>query len=164
MAAMRVRIEGTDLPGRSCPAAPGFPGYTGVHVGVQRRGRPGELLGLVPGDAPSAVWELECAAVRGATGVDVTGGHVQGRPGERFVHLSWVAVDDAGAATMFRRAKLMLGAVDPAVLDAALASGRLTARLGLTDARGHPLCARVVPPRITWSARWSVDRPTPTGG
>jgi hypothetical protein len=53
---------------------------------------------------------------------------------------------------MFRRAKLMLGGVDPDVLTAAVGSGLLVRRLGLTDAKGHPLCARVVPPRITWSA------------
>ncbi len=61
-------------------------------------------------------------------------------------------VDDAGAFAMFRRAKLMLEAVDPAVLDAASRSGRLTGRLGLTDARGDPLCAAVRPPLVAWSA------------
>ncbi|NEE59503.1 monooxygenase, partial [Streptomyces sp. SID8455] len=28
----------------------------------------------------------------------------------------------------------------------------LTGRLGLTDAKGQPLCARVRPPLISWSA------------
>jgi Family of unknown function (DUF5990) len=27
----------------------------------------------------------------------------------------------------------------------------LVARLGLTDARGHPVCARVRPPAVAWS-------------
>jgi Family of unknown function (DUF5990) len=158
---LHIRIEGTDLPGRSCGGLPGFPHYENVHVGVGRRGRPAELLGLVPGDAPCAAWDLECTAARtgtGAdvTGVDITGPHIQGRPGDRFVYLSWVTVAEGSAPTVFRRAKLMLGAVDPAVLDAALDGGRLTARLGLTDGCGHPLCARVVPPRVEWSATSQV--------
>ena len=53
---------------------------------------------------------------------------------------------------MFRRAKLVLDAVDPRVLDAAARTGRLTARLGLSDAHGRPLCAAVRPPRVEWSA------------
>ena len=35
---------------------------------------------------------------------------------------------------------------------AAVVSGRLVARLGLTDAKGHPVCAHVRPPLIDWSA------------
>ena len=53
---------------------------------------------------------------------------------------------------MFRRAKLMLDAMPAEVLDAAERTGLLVGRLGLTDARGGPLCARVVPPRIIWAA------------
>ena len=53
---------------------------------------------------------------------------------------------------MFRRAKLMLDAVPPDVLRAAERSGSLVARLGLTDAKGGPLCAAVRPPVVTWSA------------
>ncbi|WP_405701745.1 DUF5990 family protein [Streptomyces sp. NBC_00069] len=39
---------------------------------------------------------------------------------------------------------------------AALRCGRLLARLRLTDACGRPLCARVRPPLVEWSApaRW----------
>ncbi|MET7355235.1 DUF5990 family protein [Streptomyces mirabilis] len=64
------------------------------------------------------------------------------------MYLSWGTVDDAGTFTMFRRAKLLLDAVSTDVLDAAVRTGRLHGRLGLTDARGGPLCARVVPPTI----------------
>lgn len=148
-----LRIEGDRLPGRTCAAAPGFPGYADIHVGVQRRARPGELLGPTPGDAVAAGWTLECAARTDAAGaVDLTGPYVQGRPGERFVYLSWGGIGTDGAYGMFRRAKLILGAVAPEVLAAAVRSGRLTGRLGLTDAKGHPLCARVVPPVIAWTA------------
>lgn len=53
---------------------------------------------------------------------------------------------------MFRRAKLMMSDVSPETLQAATESGALTGRLGLTDAKGHPLCARVKPPQIDWTA------------
>lgn len=149
---MRIRIEGTDLPGTTCsPPDAGTAPYQNIHVGVQRRGRPGELLHLHPGDAASAHWDLECTATPTPGGIDVTGPYVQGRPGERFVYLSWGTVDDDGGFTMFRRAKLMLAAVDPGVLEQAAHRGRLTARVRLTDALGHPICARVRPPYIEWS-------------
>ena len=46
----------------------------------------------------------------------------------------------------------MLDAIDAVTLDAARRYGSLVARLGLTDAKGHPLCAAVRPPLIRWSA------------
>lgn len=154
---MQIRIEADALPGRTCAAAPGFPGYEGIHVAVQRRARPAELLDPQPGDAPTAAWTLECTVTEtgtgaGAGGVDVRGPYVQGGPGGRFVYLSWVTVDAAGTATLFRRAKLMLDDVPADTLRAAARTGRLLGRLGLTDAKGHPLCAAVRPPRITWTA------------
>ncbi|MFC8514785.1 DUF5990 family protein [Streptomyces sp. NPDC057257] len=151
-AGLRIRVEGFDLPGRNCGPGGGAASYTNVHVAVQRRDRPAELLGPQPGDAGSVSWTLECTAVPSPTGTDVKGPWVQGRPGSRFVYLSWGTVDGSGAFTMFRRAKLMLDAVPPEVLDAAVREGMLTGRLGLTDGHGSPLCARVVPPRIEWAA------------
>jgi hypothetical protein len=38
------------------------------------------------------------------------------------------------------------------LIDSALRLGLLVGRLGLTDARGNPLCAAVRPPVIEWSA------------
>lgn len=131
-----------------------------VHVAVQRRDRPAELLDPRPGDARTATWTLDCTAQLSATGIDVRGPYVQGRPGRRFIYLAWGAVDRPGAFTMFRRAKLMLQAVPADVLDRAARDGLLVGRLGLTDARGLPLCARVVPPRITWTAQ-VADRSRP---
>ncbi len=149
---MRIRIEGTDLPGRSCGAADNFPGYQNIHVAVQRRNRPGELLDLQPGDADAAVWTLDCTTATASTGTDIKGPYIQGRPGERFIYLTWGTVDGDGTFTMFRRAKLMLADVEPDILKAAERSGQLKARIGLTDAKGHPLCARVRPPAVQWSA------------
>ncbi|MFF8378210.1 DUF5990 family protein [Streptomyces sp. NPDC015661] len=150
---MRIRIVGVDLPGLTCrPRDPSGATCRNVHVAVQRRGRPDELLDPRPGDAARVTWTLECTAAASPTGADVKGPYVQGPPGGRFVYLSWGTVDDAGVFTMFRRAKLMLDGVPAQVVDAALRSGLLVGRLGLTDACGEPLCARVVPPRITWTA------------
>lgn len=149
---MQIRIEAVDLPGRTCGAAPDFPGYDNIHVAVQRRDRRDELLDPHPGDAASATWTLDCTATATDAGVDINGPYIQGRPGGRFVYLSWGTVDEAGTFTMFRRAKLMLDAIAPDTATAAISSGRLLARLRLTDGRGQPLCAQVRPPRIEWSA------------
>jgi hypothetical protein len=149
---VRIRLVAFDLPGRDCGAAPGFPGYTNIHVGVQRRGRPGELLDPQPADADHATWTLECVTAETPDGLDLRGPHVQGGPGGRFVYLSWVTVADDGTATLFRRAKLMWADVDQDTARAAAASGTLVGRLGLTDRKGHPLCARVRPPLVVWSA------------
>ncbi|KOV60478.1 DUF5990 family protein [Streptomyces sp. MMG1121] len=149
---MQIRIEAFDLPGRRCGASPDFPGYDNIHVAVQRRGLRDELLDPHPGDAPSATWTLDCTATRSASGIDLKGPYIQGRPGGRFVYLSWGTVDEAGTFTLFRRAKLMFDGIDSGVAEAAMGSGLLLARLGLTDAKGHPLCAAVRPPHIEWSA------------
>src|SRR5438552_3041125 len=130
---MQIWIEAGDLPGRSCGPSPDAPdGYPNVHVGVQRRNRRDELLGLVAGDAAGAQWVLDCEAARTADGLDLRGPHIQGPPGKRFIYLSWGSVDGTGFH-LFRRAKLLLGAVpangpradEPA--DASAAEGRRSA-------------------------------------
>lgn len=140
---MQIRIEGRELPGRSCGPSPDMPGgYHNIHVGVQRRGKPDEHLGLQPGDAASVSWTFD-ADVRAAG--DVLGPYIQGGPGKRFIYLSWGTVDDTGFH-MFRRAKIFLADIEPTVLTAAQRSGTLVIRLGLTDAKGHPACAWIKPP------------------
>ena len=149
---MKLRIDAHDLPGCSCGTSPDRPdGYHNIHIGVQRRNKPGELLDLVPGDAPSATWTIDCDAVLTADGVDVRGPYIQGPMRGRFVYLSWGTVDD-GVFSLFRRAKVWLDGVPEPILDAAIESGLLVGRLGLTDHKGHPLCAAVRPPLIRWSA------------
>jgi hypothetical protein len=149
---IQVIIVGSGLPGRDIGPGDNFPGAQNIHVGIQRRDRRGELLGLTPGDAPSAYWTFEATASPAAGGIDITGPHIQGRPGARFIYLSWGSVDDDGTFTMFRRAKLWLDTIDPATLDAARRYGSLVASLKLTDTKGHPLSAAVRPPHIHWSA------------
>ena len=156
MSDLRIRIDAVDLPGLTCPPRASGDGsvqtYGNIHVAVQRRARRNEVLGIQPGDADSATWTLSCTSAATPTGTDIKGPYVQGRPGERFIYLSWGTVDEPGTFTMFRRAKLLLGAIPDDVLASAVQTGLLVGRLGLTDAHGCPLCARVVPPAIAWTA------------
>jgi hypothetical protein len=117
-------------------------GYAHIHVGVQR-GR--EVVDLVPGDAPSAVFEFD-VKVKGGR---LAGPYIHGRDGQRFIYLSWGESDDGADFRMFRRAKLHVDHLDAAAVDGHTVEGTLALR----DDCGHPLCASVRPPRITWSVR-----------
>jgi hypothetical protein len=145
---MRVTIEGYDLPGRTFCDPDGAP-YEDVRVGVQVRKDP---EGLVPGNAPSARWDLDVTVVSGPDGdLDFRGPAVHGKRGDRFLYLTWGNVSE-GTFEMFRRAKLMLHRIDPELIAAAGAEETsLVARVRLTDARGGPRCARVDPPDIEWT-------------
>ena len=145
---MRIRIEGVDLPGGRDHALP----FGNVHVGVQHTlGRAAEVVDRVPADAASATWDLDVSSREVDGLLDVGGPYVHGRPGARFLYLSWGTVTGE-AFTMFRRAKLLFGDVPTGVLRAAHdGGGLLVGRLGLTDAVGEPLSARVRPPAVTWT-------------
>ncbi len=136
---MQIRIEGSDLPG-----------LAGVSVGVQRKA---EVVDLVPARSLAAVWEFDVTAREVDELLDVGGPWVHGRPGARFLYLSWGRVSGDEFA-MFRRAKLLFGDIPTAMLRAAYSGeGLLVAQLGLTDELGGPRCARVRPPDIVWSLR-----------
>ena len=144
---VHIRIEGTDLPGRRAGAEAGALRLGNVHVGVQRGA---EVVDRVPADAPTATWDIEVASREVDGLLDVGGPWVHGRPGARFLYLSWGAVDGERFA-MFRRAKLLFGDIPTGLLRAAYQDGGvLVGRLGLTDHDGGPRCARVRPPDITW--------------
>ena len=145
-----VRIVGIELPGRTCAdPRPGGLVYENVHVGVQRRK---EVVDIVPGDAPTAVWEFTVDPVTRDAILDFRGPVVQGRRGDRFLYLSWGSVGANGSFEMFRRAKLMLDAVSSeSVGDADRPGRRLVGTLGLTHGDGMPRCAAVRPPVITWT-------------
>ncbi len=149
---MLIRIEGSELPGRSCDPGPNFPdGHHNVHVAVQGRNGQQDLFGLYPGDARSARWDLECDVVSAPPRIDLQGRHIQGSPGQRFIYLSWGVLESADSFIMFRRAKLWLDTVPDEILGAAIRAGLLIGRLGLTDRKGWPVCASVRPPQIKWS-------------
>ena len=132
---MQLRIEGHDLPGRSCGGE-----HDDIHVGVQRKH---EVIEQVPGDAKSATWTFEVTTKVDADGNrDFGGPFVHGKKGERFVYLSWG--DGSGESfTMFRRAKLLLSESPTAE--------SVVARIHLTDGKGMPMCARLKPPALEWS-------------
>lgn len=145
---MDVRIIGVNLPGRRFDDSrlSGIV-YEDVQVGVQR-GR--ETEQLAAGDADSVAFEL---ALQPAGDRDARGPYAQGKAGERFVYLVWVA---GAQRRMFRRAKLMLQDIPDRVWEQAQAPGRLLeGTLGLTDGRGGPVCARVKPGLVRWE---SVER------
>ncbi|AGL18359.1 DUF5990 family protein [Actinoplanes sp. N902-109] len=147
---MRIRIVGSDLPGRRPGAEADTLRRGNVHVGVQRKQ---EVVGRFPADADAAVWEFEVTGREVDELLDVGGPFVHGRPGARFLYLSWGTVDEAGF-TMFRRVKLMFGDVPTAVLRAAYeGAGTLVGQLGLTGPDGGPRGARVQPPDIGWAVR-----------
>ena len=147
-----LRIIGTDLPGLVCPPGGDFPGYDNIHVAVQRKDTPSELLDLQPADAERVSWSLACTAATTDRGLVLNGPYIQNRLGGRFVYLSWVTVGADGTPTMFRRGKLLLSAVTPHVLAEAVERGQLRARLTMTDEKGHPVCARLMPPLVQWNA------------
>jgi len=143
-----VTVEGFEMPGRGCRPAGAGERYKNVHVGVQCRN---DVVDLVPGDAEQARWSFSIetrAADDGTT--DFAGPFVHGRPGDRFLYLSWGSVDPK--FEMFRRAKLHFADCDPDVLASALRQGELTCRVRMSDRCGDPRCARVRPPDAEWKA------------
>jgi len=139
-----MRIEGRDLPGGDEWR------LRNVHVGMQRKA---EVLERFPVTAETAAWEFDVTVRKVDDLLDVGGPFVHGRPGARFLYLSWGNVDGETFG-MFRRAKLMFGDIPTAVLrDAYENGGLLVGELGLTDECGDPKCARVRPPDIVWTRR-----------
>ena len=170
---LTVMIEGFDLPGLTCGPEPGGPVHHNIHValsgpGTNRRdqaepgdsqralvmpGRPGLAFEPVPGDAPSARWEVTVTVRCDQDGFDFSGPFVRGDRTDRHLGLAWGDVPGDGTLRVFRGAKFRLADIDPGLIEPAMLPGqRLLARVRLTDARGNPVCARVRPPAITWSA------------
>jgi hypothetical protein len=161
---LNVLIDGFDLPGLSCHPEPSGTVHRTVHVALTGRddgrpyldlpGRGAQALEPVPGDAPSARWELPVTVRRGDDGLDFGGPFVRGARDDRHLGLAWGDVPGDGTLRLFRGAKLRLVDVEPGVIEAAMRPGhRLVARIRLTDANGNPVCARVHPPALTWSVQ-----------
>jgi hypothetical protein len=125
---MRIVLTGVE-----CPVLPG------VTVGVQR-GK--DVVQEFPADGSDVTWVLDAHVA----GTELRGPYVQGRPGDRYLYLSW----QRQGSGMFGRAKLMLDVLTPELL-AGREQGMLTARLPLSMPDGGPVCAAVRPPRIEWS-------------
>ena len=107
----------------------------------------------MPGDAPSARWDVTVTVRRDQDGFDFGGPFVRGDRADRHLGLGWGDAPGDGTLRLFRGAKLRLADVEPQLIEEAMRPGhRLLARVRLTDARGNPVCARLRPPAITWSA------------
>jgi hypothetical protein len=148
---MKLHIKGRELPGDRCGPGPDAPGgHSGLRVGVQRRGDAMQVLDPVGGDADTAEWTIDCVARETGHGVDVTGPYVQGRPGQRFIYLSWLSDQGPGPLGMFRRGKIRLDEIPEPVLRHAIAGGAIEVEVRLTDVKGNPACATFGPPALTW--------------
>jgi hypothetical protein len=160
---MIVVIEGSELPGRTCRPEPGGPGHENVYVALGGKSedraaltmsnKTGMAIEPVPGDAPAARWEMPVTVKRDEDGFDFAGPFVRGVRDDRHLGLIWGDLQGDGMMRVFRGAKLRLVDVDPELIERALRPDhKLVARIRLTDARGNPICARVHPPYLAWSA------------
>jgi uncharacterized protein DUF5990/uncharacterized protein DUF5655 len=160
---MTVVIEGSELPGRTCRPEPDGQDHQDIYVALGGRSedrpaltmsnKPGMAIEPVPGDAPAARWEMPVTVRRDEDGFDFGGPFVRGVRDDRHLGLIWGDLIDDETLQVFRGAKLRLVDVDPGLIEQALRPGHtLVARVRLTDARGNPICARVHPPYLTWSA------------
>jgi Family of unknown function (DUF5990) len=147
-ATLRIELVGTNLPGRACGPGPDGEPYQNVHVALRRRR---EWTEWVPGDAKEARWAFD-VILKGSPGDrDFGGPYVYNGKGERAIGLPWGEVDGQHFE-VFRAAKVMLDHIDPALVEEAAERGApLRATIDLTDECGHPRCARVLPPAITWT-------------
>jgi Family of unknown function (DUF5990) len=141
---LTLRIEGHDLPGRTCGD------HSDIHVGLQV-GK--DYQDLQQGHARKVSWETVITVAEGPGGrMKARGPAVHGPTGERFLYLAWLGKSSDGLVAMFRRAKLQLDAIPEELWRTALARGApLVAKLALTDAKGAPVCASVRPPAIRWT-------------
>jgi hypothetical protein len=137
---MLLQIQGHHMPGRVWRSREEY--YDNIHISIQVGKEPREL---VRGDAESSSWTIPVEIVPRGDGLDCRGPAVQGKPGARFVYLTWGDIGDDGAFAMFRRAKLMLADLAHLVADAE----EVLARVDLTDDCGAPRCARLTPPALT---------------
>jgi hypothetical protein len=119
-----------------------------VHVGVQVRRDAAQLMRA---DVPEVSWDLDIEIIR-RDDLDFRGPAVQGKRGDRFIYLTWGDVGPDGSFEMFRRAKLMLDRIEPQLIESAIEADCLEAKVDLTGRDGGPLCARVDPPAVSWSA------------
>lgn len=126
---------------RGLPPDQGIPVFGAVQIR-----RDVEQITPLDGEAMDLRAEFEVTRADGAA--DFRGPYVQGRRGERFVYISWGLGDEPDEFHMYRRAKVMLDEI-PASL---LGGDAIVATIDGTSADGGPVCARVRPEHVEWSA------------
>jgi len=151
LGALTVVIEGAGLPGLTYPSADGGE-YRNFHIALATKGKERPTLAVpgkpwraaepVPGDSPSARWEVPVTVRRDPDGFDFSGPYVRGARDDRNLFLAWGDVSDDGTMRLVRGSKLKITEVDPRLVEEAMRPGhRLVARIRLTGAPG-----------LTWSA------------
>jgi Family of unknown function (DUF5990)/Domain of unknown function (DUF5655) len=151
---LTVVIEGFSLPGRTRP--PDAAGeHRNVHIALAAKsreppalvvpGKPWLATEPVPGDSPSARWEVPVTVGRDADGFDFGGPYVRGDRADRHLFLAWGDVHGDGTLRLIRGSKLGLAKVDPRLIEEAMRPGhRLVARIRLTGSGEEPA--------LTWTA------------
>jgi Family of unknown function (DUF5990)/Domain of unknown function (DUF5655) len=151
---LTVVIEGSSLPGLTWPAdAAGE--HHNVHIALYTKSKERPTLAIpgnpwlaaepVPGDSPSARWEVPVTVRRDADGFDFSGPYVRGDRADRHLGLAWGDVHADGTLRVIRGSKLRFADVDPRLVEEAMRPGhRLVARIRLTGTQGEPA--------LTWSA------------
>jgi len=148
LGALTVVIEGASLPGLTYPSNGGGE-YRNFHIGLATKskerptlavpGKPWRAADPVPGDSPSARWEVPVTVRRDTDGFDFSGPYVRGARDDRHLFLAWGDVRDDGTLRLVRGSKLKLIEVDPGLVEAAMRPGhRLVARIRLTGTAGGP--------------------------
>ena len=146
-------IEASGLPGLTCPAPAGE--HHNVHIALCTKSRDRPALAVpgkpwlatepVPGDSPSARWQVPVTLRRDASGFDFGGPYVRGDRADRHLFLAWGSLPGDGTLRLFRGSKLKLTSVDASIIEEATHPGhQLTARIRLTPISGRPA--------LTWSA------------
>ena len=167
---MTVVIEGSELPGLSCQPDGDGTEHRNVHVALYTRskdqptlampGNPWQAAEPVPADSPAVRWEVPVVVRQDDDGYDFSGPFVRGVRADRHLGLAWGDVPGDGTLRLFRGAKLRLVEVPPRLIAEAMRPGhRLVARVRLTDAKGYPVCARLRPQYLAWSAEPSDPAP-----
>lgn len=163
LGSMTVLIEGSELPGLACHPDRDLNSHRNVHVALCGRGQdrpalvmPGRpMLAVEPvaGDAQVARWQVTVTVRRDDEGYDFSGPFVRGVRDDRHLGLVWGDVPGDGTLRLFRGAKLRLADVPPSLIVKAMRPDHLlVADVKLTDAKGNPVCARLGPANLTWSA------------
>jgi hypothetical protein len=137
-----MRAETFELPLRIVMEQP----PAGAVVALQR-GATGNAVLVRPVSSSPEALVFEFAVTVSGAGTDggprLLGACVQGPPGGRFVYLNSAAYAGVPGATGGRRAKVPLGGISWALIEALPASGRLEAHIAGTARDGGVACASV---------------------
>lgn len=145
---MIVKVEGINGPGRRCNPAPEHGPYEDVQVGV---GRFTDPIGVVPGDTKSVHWQVPVRVVWHQGEPDFRGPAVNGKRGDRHLYLNWFNREPNRQLRLFRRGKVMLSSLDPALVEQAQRTGAaLQCTVNLTNAKGLPTTARFWAADLDW--------------